>query len=83
MDFLGSSIPAASGGMRGLGVLETSGGMGLEEASERKKLVGTLLECAYGNIGDGARGPGLFPCLQMGPLGNAGCWAELGHSWLC
>lgn len=57
--------------------------MGLEEAGEHKKLVGTLLECAYGNIGDGAWGPGLFPCLQMGPLGNAGCWAELGHSWLC
>lgn len=57
--------------------------MRLEGAREREELVGTLSECAYGNIGDGAGGPGHFPCLRLGPLGHAGYWATLGHSCLC
>lgn len=57
--------------------------MGLEGAGEREERVGTLSECTYGSIGDGAWGPGHFARLRLGPLGNAGYWARLGHSCPC
>ena len=58
---LGSNIPAGPGEVRGPGIPEESGGMGLEGAGE---LAGTLSECTYGNIGDGAWGPGHFPAYD-------------------
>lgn len=83
LDFLGSNIPAEPGEVRGPGVPEKLGGMGLEGAGEREERVGTLSECTYGSIGDGAWGPGHFARLRLGPLGNAGYWARLGHSCPC
>lgn len=67
LDFLGSNLPPAAGGARGPGLLEVSGGMGLQGVGEPKELACILLQCAYGNTGDGAWGPGHVPRLQLGP----------------
>lgn len=67
LDFLGSNLPPAAGGLRGPGLLEVSGGMGLQGVGEPKELACILLQCAYGNTGDGAWGPGHVPRLQLGP----------------
>lgn len=51
--------------------------MGLWGAGECEELVGTLVECTYGNIGDGAWGPGHFPHLQWAllvMLDTGPCW---------